>query len=215
MSSPSSNLVLRKATSASMVGGSHSNKMPPAPVRTLPAPTLFGTLVVIPTEIRLKIYRSLIERGQMAVLRTCRAINEEASDDFYKYAVCRVEYNYYSGLAVHPSRAPWSSIQNLEFRVLHIDDHSVSCIFAYNEWLQRFNASMTDLKTCKIRLDSRPLFIFLSETFTAFKGFAAFQKMTLELAVNSDPDAKGTHLEFYPQKSAMLANSKNNKGEQE
>ena len=140
----------------------------------MPSPTPFGTLVVIPTEIRLKIYRSLIERGQMAVLRTCRAINEEASDDLYKYAVCRVEYNHYSGLAVCPSRAPLSSIQNLEFRVLHIDDHGVSCIFAYNEWLHRFKVTVTDLKTCTIRFHSRPDFMFVSETFTTFQGLRGF-----------------------------------------
>ncbi|CAF9941057.1 MAG: hypothetical protein ALECFALPRED_008977 [Alectoria fallacina] len=198
-----------------MVGGSPSNEMPPAPVRTLPAPTPFGTLVVIPTEIRLKIYRSVIEQGQMAILRTCRAINEEAFDNLYKYAVCRVEFNYHSGLAVYSSRAPWSRIQNLEFRVLLIDDHSLSCIFDFNEWLQCFNVLMTDLKTCKIRLNSRPVFIFISENFPTFKGFTAFRKMTLEIAVNSAQDATGMHLDIYPQKSAMLANSKNNKGEQE
>ncbi|CAD6591716.1 MAG: hypothetical protein ASARMPRED_005565 [Alectoria sarmentosa] len=183
--------------------------MPSALVRSLLAPTPFGTFGVIPTEIRLKIYRPLIERGQLAVLRTCRAINEEASDDLYKYAVCRVEYNYYSGLTVCPSRAPWSSIQNLEFGVLHIDDHSVSCVFAYNEWLHRFKVTMTDLKTCEIHFDSRPDFMFVSETFTTFKGFAAFQKMTLEFASHFSPYAKGMRVEFYPQQNAMLANPKN------
>ena len=39
--------------------------------------------------------------------------------------------------------------------------------------------------------------------------------MTLELAVHSSPYAKEWHLDIYPQKSAMLADSENKKGEQE
>ena len=50
---------------------------------------------------------------------------------------------------------------------------------------------MTDVKTCKIRLDFERRFGFLPDTFTAIKTLTALQKVTLVIAVISDPASMG------------------------
>lgn len=148
--------MLHVATSVSIAGGEHGNAMYQPQVRSFPTPTPFGTLIIIPIELRLKIYRPLIERGQLAVLRTSRAINEEAFD---------------------------------KFRVQTVKYHDTSCIGYLNTWLPHFSASMTNLKTCKIRLDFGPANHYEPEIITAIKTLVALQKMTLAISVDADPDA--------------------------
>ncbi|KAL9135479.1 MAG: hypothetical protein Q9175_003331 [Cornicularia normoerica] len=166
-----------------------SDEMHPLLVRSLPAHTPFGTLIVIPIEVRLKIYRILIERGKLAILRTSRAINEEAVDDLYKFAVCRLGFDYYAPFKISSSRVPWSRVQNLELRVKFKGTHRWSCINHFNEWLQRYGALMTDLKACKIRLDYQPALYFMHDTFTGVKTLDAFPMVALVIAVIDDPDA--------------------------
>ncbi|KAF6217967.1 hypothetical protein HO133_006379 [Letharia lupina] len=181
--------MLHVATSAATAGGQHGNEMHPPQARSFPAPTPFGTLIIIPIELRLKIYRLLIERGQSAVLRTSRATNEEAFDKSCEHAVCRLAFNCYLPFDICPSRVPWGIIQNLELRVQTVKYHDTSCIGYLNTWLPRFSASMTNLKTCKIRLDFGPAYHYEPEIITAIKTLVALQKMTLAIAVNADQDA--------------------------
>ena len=170
--------------------------MHPNSIQSFTSPAPFGTLIIIPVELRLKIY-GVIERGQVDILRTSRAINKEAFDDFYKNAVCRLKIDFYSPFRIFPGQAPSNSIQNLDFQVtpwksiqdLELDFNIThKGIIYFNEWLQRFCSNRTDLKVCKIRLDHKYRSItFLPKTLTAIRTPAAFQKVILVIAmVNQD-----------------------------
>ena len=168
-----------------MVGGEFSDEMHPLPVPSFPLSRSFGTLIAIPLEIRLKIYRALVERGQVAILRTSQAISEEAFDKFYKHAVCRLDFNCNLSVGAYPIRVPWSSIQNLELRVKITNDRNTPSMVYFNKWLQRFSVFMRSLKVCSIRLDFPRAFWPLPETFTAIKTLTAVPKITFAIAVNT------------------------------
>ena len=124
----------------------------------------------------------------MAILRTSRAINEEALDNFFKYAVCRLGFNLYVRLGVYPNRVPWGSIQELELRVRFTSCHDCFSTSRFNNWLQRISAFMTDVKACKIRFDCQPEYYLLAGHFAAIETLVAFQKVTLTIAVDAEPD---------------------------
>lgn len=240
--------------------------MHPKPIQSFTSPAPFGTLIIIPVELRLKIYGVLIERGQVAILRTSRAINEEAFDDFYKHAICRLRSDSSTCFRAYPGQAPWNRIQNLELRIkfTHL------CMVSFNEWLQRFSSNRTDLKTCKIRLDHQyRFFTSIPEALMTIRTPVAFQKVIMVVAmVNQDnvtsmkafatsvkrnpdrymdvdmqcenqglgwlaydwavgfleptlggavwlEDDESMHLEFYPQRSALLASSEDKDAKKE
>lgn len=147
-------------------------------IQSFPTATPFGTLIIIPAELRLKIYCILIEQGQVAILRTSRAIREEAFADFYKHAIYRLKINYSSWFTLYPIKLPCNNIQNLEFRL----EANHRGITQFNSWLQRFNPDKTDAKTCEIRLDFAYNFIFMPEDFTAINSLTDFQKVTFFIA---------------------------------
>ena len=179
-----------------MFRGELSNEMHPLPVRNSGRPTPLGTLIVIPTEIRLKIYRPLVERGQVAILRTSRAINEEACDNFYRHAVCRLEFICDLSLGAYPIRVPWWAVQNLELRVKIANAGKTLSMVYFNKWLELFRAFMTSLKVCSIRLDFPRAFGYLPEAFTAIETLTAVPKITFAIAVNANPHNMTPNLMF-------------------
>lgn len=157
--------------------------MQPKTIQSFPYPTPFGTLIIIPAELRLKIYCTLMQQGQVAILRTSRAINKEASADFYKHAIYRLKINYSAWFTLYPIQLPCNNIQNLELR-LEGNHRGVTNL---NSWLQRFILDKMDVKTCEIRLDFAYNFIWMPEEFYAIGNLGAFQKVTIVIAgVNQD-----------------------------
>lgn len=166
-----------------MAGAEYNHEMHLQTIQSFPPPTPFGTLIIIPVELRLKIYRALIERGQVAIFRASRAVQKEAFADFFKHAIYRLKIDYSSWFTLYPIKLPCNSIQNVE---LHLEPNHRG-ITHFNSWLQRFIPDKTDVKTCEIRLDFAYNFVFMPEDFFAISALTAFPKVIFVIAgVNRD-----------------------------
>ena len=139
--------------------------------RKMPEPTPFGTLFLIPPEIRLRIYGELVNAGSVRFLASSKAIHSEALDTVSQDGVCRLEFNIFKPHTIFPVHDPTSPILNLEIRlnlviVTPMDFQRANpCNRVFNNWLSQFTgcaytplgfqppAHPVPRKSCKILLD--------------------------------------------------------------
>ncbi len=77
-----------------------------------------GALGKLPREIRDIIYRPLIYAHELNILQTSKAINEEASDIFYKDRACRMNFGYNIRTPTFfPTQALADKLQNVRFNI--------------------------------------------------------------------------------------------------
>ncbi|KAF6220752.1 hypothetical protein HO133_003186 [Letharia lupina] len=162
----------------------------------------FGTLTLVPPEIREQIYLDLIAAGSVRFLESSKAFHNEALDILHQKGVCRLEFNIFKPRDIFPSQQFSKPILNLEIRldltdfVLRVPQPSNTCINKFNEWLTQSMDCVdtsrgllppthpTPRKCCKILLDCNPGFSgwIPKFTFDFMKSLTGFKALVLAVA---------------------------------
>ena len=78
-------------------------------------PTVWGTLLKLPPELRDIIYAFLFSAGDLSILRVCRGLNTEAQSILYRAGVFRQDVAYYLDYRFHDTLSEFL-VQNFELR---------------------------------------------------------------------------------------------------
>ncbi|KAL9131934.1 MAG: hypothetical protein Q9175_006649 [Cornicularia normoerica] len=168
--------------------------------------TPFGTLFLVPPEVRVKIYRDLIALGAVRLFETSKAVYNEAIDILHQEGVCKLEFNGCKLSKIFPSGDSAKTILNLEIRLDLTNkfltppqpNSTCNCITTFNSWLTAFIGCTVTFRgrqppihptprhCCKILLDYNPGFsgTHLKNTFDLMKHLTGFK--TLVLAITND-----------------------------
>lgn len=162
-------------------------------------PSPFGTLSILPPELRTRVYQYAIASGSPNIVATSRAINNEVGP-VNQIKVLELEFNVFKRLDIYPDQRTADKIQHLHIRLNLKDPRHTSSALTYvemNPWLKLISSweckyDFSQLlptksfeqhrKSCHIVFDCHTLTARYTTCFDVIATLRGFEKLIIEIA---------------------------------